>query len=106
MSQESTHHPAPARPNPSTSDGHPAQLRPGPFGPIPALPDEVSEHWPETSDPEQQTGSTSARELPAAETAALRLRAWMSRPENGFDLLRVYLGVGLLVRGALFARNP
>lgn len=44
---------------------------------------------------------------------ALRMRArWrevrgqFARPELGFDWLRVYLGIGLVVRGVLFAREP
>jgi uncharacterized membrane protein YphA (DoxX/SURF4 family) len=35
---------------------------------------------------------------------ALRQKA--SRPSLGFDLLRIYLGVALFVRGALFVANP
>jgi putative oxidoreductase len=35
---------------------------------------------------------------------ALRQKA--SRPSLGFDLLRIYLGVALFVRGALFVSNP
>jgi uncharacterized membrane protein YphA (DoxX/SURF4 family) len=35
---------------------------------------------------------------------ALRQKA--SRPSLGFDLLRVYLGVALFVRGVLFVTNP
>jgi uncharacterized membrane protein YphA (DoxX/SURF4 family) len=34
------------------------------------------------------------------------LRAQFARPELAFDVLRVYLGIGLLIRGALFAREP
>ncbi len=34
------------------------------------------------------------------------IRAQFARPELGFDWLRVYLGIGLVVRGALFARDP
>jgi len=34
------------------------------------------------------------------------LRAQLARPELAFDLLRVYLGLGLMIRGALFAREP
>jgi uncharacterized membrane protein YphA (DoxX/SURF4 family) len=30
----------------------------------------------------------------------------LSRPEIGFDLLRVYLGIGLMVRGGLIASDP
>lgn len=30
----------------------------------------------------------------------------MPRPSLGFDLLRIYLGVALFVRGALFVSNP
>jgi putative oxidoreductase len=35
---------------------------------------------------------------------ALRQKA--SRPSLGFDLLRIYLGVALFIRGALFVANP
>jgi uncharacterized membrane protein YphA (DoxX/SURF4 family) len=34
------------------------------------------------------------------------MRAQLARPEFGFDLLRVYLGIGLVIRGALFASEP
>lgn len=34
------------------------------------------------------------------------VRQKVSRPSLGFDLLRVYLGVALFVRGALFIANP
>lgn len=34
------------------------------------------------------------------------VRAQFARPELGFDWLRVYLGVGLAVRGVLFAMDP
>ena len=34
------------------------------------------------------------------------MRAQLARPEFGFDLLRVYLGLGLVIRGALFAGEP
>ena len=34
------------------------------------------------------------------------LRQKMSRPSVGFDLLRIYLGVALFVRGALFVADP
>lgn len=33
-------------------------------------------------------------------------RAWWQDPTVGLDLIRIYLGVGLLVRGALFIRKP
>jgi uncharacterized membrane protein YphA (DoxX/SURF4 family) len=36
----------------------------------------------------------------------MNTRTLLVRPQLGFDLLRVYLGVGLLVRGALFAHDP
>lgn len=34
------------------------------------------------------------------------VRAQFARPELGFDWLRVYLGIGLMVRGVLFAMDP
>lgn len=34
------------------------------------------------------------------------LKKHLSRPEIGFDLLRVYLGIGLIVRGGLVASDP
>ena len=34
------------------------------------------------------------------------LRRIVSQPSIGFDLLRIYLGVALFVRGALFVANP
>ena len=34
------------------------------------------------------------------------LRQKTSRPSLGFDLLRIYLGVALFIRGALFVANP
>jgi uncharacterized membrane protein YphA (DoxX/SURF4 family) len=34
------------------------------------------------------------------------LRAQLARPALAFDLLRVYVGLGLMIRGALFAREP
>src|SRR5688572_18291577 len=36
-------------------------------------------------------------------------RSWLDRleqPATGFALLRIYLGLGLIVRGALFVTNP
>jgi putative oxidoreductase len=34
------------------------------------------------------------------------LRQKTSRPSLGFDLLRIYLGVALFIRGAIFVANP
>lgn len=36
----------------------------------------------------------------------MNARAHPARPQLGFDLLRIYLGAGLVVRGALFATDP
>jgi putative oxidoreductase len=36
----------------------------------------------------------------------MKLPLLFRRPELGFDLLRIYLGVGLFVRGVLVAQNP
>jgi putative oxidoreductase len=36
----------------------------------------------------------------------MNLEKYLSRPELGFDLLRVYLGIGLVVRGGLIAGDP
>lgn len=36
----------------------------------------------------------------------MRFRSYLARPEIGFDLLRIYLGIGLIVRGCLVAREP
>jgi uncharacterized membrane protein YphA (DoxX/SURF4 family) len=36
----------------------------------------------------------------------MNLEKHLSRPELGFDLLRVYLGIGLIVRGGLIAGDP
>jgi putative oxidoreductase len=41
--------------------------------------------------------------------SAARARRWLDtleQPATGFALLRIYLGVGLIVRGALFVANP
>lgn len=36
----------------------------------------------------------------------MHFRRYLARPETGFDLLRIYLGIGLFVRGCLIARDP
>jgi uncharacterized membrane protein YphA (DoxX/SURF4 family) len=36
----------------------------------------------------------------------MNVQSWLRKPEVGFDLLRVYLGVGLVVRAVLFLGDP
>ena len=33
-------------------------------------------------------------------------KAWWQDPSVGLDLIRIYLGIGLMVRGALFISRP
>lgn len=38
--------------------------------------------------------------------AAQSQQTWWANPSTGLDVIRMYLGVGLIVRGALFVSNP
>ncbi|MET0414252.1 MAG: DoxX family protein, partial [Polyangiaceae bacterium] len=78
------------------------------------------QHWPSLHDLRWPGGDVRRFELPvrrepprprpdparANDTWARRWLDRLEQPATGFALLRMYLGLGLIVRGALFISNP